>query len=109
MRKNSLTKPTWNTLKIRLFRTHTQEARTRSACSNFKNAYDPECISKAKFSNFKLLVTLSNNTEAGKKSVLLIHPIGYDRSGQNKLMRDEELISRKAEHLSTVRRHILIM
>ena len=36
-----------------------------------------------------------------QESVLPIHPITYDRSGQNKLMRDEELISRKAEHLST--------
>ena len=35
--------------------------------------------------------------------MLLNHPIGYDRSGQNKLMRDEELISRKVEHLSTVK------
>ena len=36
-----------------------------------------------------------------KKSGQLIHPIGHDRSGQNKWVRDEELISRKAEHLST--------
>ena len=31
---------------------------------------------------------------------LLIHPIGQDRSGQKKSVRDKELISRKAEHLS---------
>ena len=43
--------------------------------------------------NFKLLVTLPNNAEAGKRA-----SIEYDLSGQNKLMRDEEL--RKAEHLS---------
>ena len=35
-----------------------------------------------------------------KESVLLTHPIEYDLSGKNKLMRDEEL--RKAEHLSNV-------
>ena len=35
-----------------------------------------------------------------KESVLLTHPIEYDLSGQNKLMRDKEL--RKAEHLSNV-------
>ena len=39
--------------------------------------------SKREISNFKLLVTLPNNKRA-KESVLLIHPIGYDRSGQNK-------------------------
>ena len=46
-------------------------------------------------------MTLPTNTEAGKESVLLIHPIGYDRSGQNKSLRDEEL--RNAEHLSTTK------
>ena len=35
-----------------------------------------------------------------KESVLLIHPIRYDRSGQNKSVRGEGLISRKSEHLS---------
>ena len=35
-----------------------------------------------------------------KESVLLTHPIEYDLSGQNKLMRDKEL--RKVEHLSNV-------
>ena len=54
--------------------------------------------SKKRNSNFKLLVALPNNVEAGK-TVLLIHPIKYDRSGQNKLMHYKEL--RKAEHLST--------
>ena len=33
--------------------------------------------------------------------MLLIQPIGYDRSGQNKSVHDEELISRKSENLST--------
>ena len=33
--------------------------------------------------------------------MLLIHPIGYDRGGQNKSVHNEELISRKSEHLST--------
>ena len=35
-----------------------------------------------------------------KESLLLIHPIGYNRGGQNKSVRDEEFTSRKAEHLS---------
>ena len=33
--------------------------------------------------------------------MLLIHPIGYDRSGQNRSLGNEELISRKAEYRST--------
>ena len=32
--------------------------------------------------------------------MLLIHPIGYNRSEQNKSVRDEELIYKKVEHLS---------
>ena len=36
-----------------------------------------------------------------RESVLLISPIGYDRSGQNKVVHNEELISRKSEHVST--------
>ena len=36
-----------------------------------------------------------------KDSVLLIHSIEYDRSEQNKSVDDEELISRKSEHLPT--------
>ena len=43
--------------------------------------------------DFKLLVTLPNNAEVGKRV-----SIEYDLSGHNKLMRDEGL--RKAEHLS---------
>ena len=56
---------------------------------------------KSKVSNFELLVTLPNNTEAGKIVSATDHPIGYDRIGQNKSVHDEELISRKSEHLST--------
>ena len=57
--------------------------------------------SKKRSSNFELLMTLRNNAEAGTRSVLPIHPIKYNRSGQNKLVHDEELI--KAEHLSMVK------
>ena len=66
-------------------------------------------LSKREISNFKLLVTLSSRgifyfrkiRKRIKESVLLIHPIGYDLRRQNKSMRNEELMSRKAEHLST--------
>ena len=40
-----------------------------------------------------------------KESKLLIHPFGYDRSRQNKSLRDEEL--RKVEHLSTTN-HLIV-
>ena len=68
-RKNSLTLPTWNTLKIKLFQTDHKR-----------------CVPAV-------------HAQVKKKSVLLVHSIEYDRSGQNKPMRDEEL--RKAEYLST--------
>ena len=57
---------------------------------------------RSEISKFKLLVTLPNIIQKrAKKSVLPIYPIGYDRSGQKKSVRDEELICRKAEHFST--------
>ena len=60
-----------------------QVVRTTSASAQF--------FKKHKTLNaFQLLVTLPNNTEAGKKSVPLTHPIGYDRSQHNTLMRDRE-------------------
>ena len=43
-----------------------------------------------------------------KKSVQLIHPIGHGGSRQKKSMRDEELISRNAEHLTIVKYHTLV-
>ena len=57
---------------------------------------------KKRNSNFKLLVTLPNNAEAGKRVSVTdsSHRIRPER--QNKSMRDEEL--RKAEHLSNVKR-----
>ena len=45
----------------------------------------------------------SENTERVKKSVQLIYPIRLDRSRQKKSMRNKELLSRKAEHLTIVK------
>ena len=66
---------------------------------------------KSETSNSRLLVHLIwlgyflffEIKERMKQSVHMIHPIGHDRSRQNKSMRDEELISRKAEHLTIVK------
>ena len=98
MRTNSLTLPTWNTLRIWLFQTHHKRCVPAVHAQVLKRIRFPECISKAKFSNFKLLVTLPNNTGAGKKSVPLIHP--SDTTGAVRT-RNKEIIARKAEHLST--------
>ena len=100
MRKNSLTLSTWNTVELGYFRHITSSAYQQCMLKNLKRIRFPECISKAKFliSNYWRPYRIIRKWE--KESVLLIHPIAYDRSGQNKSVRDEELISRKAEHLS---------
>ena len=85
MEKNDPRMSSWNTIETRLSGkvvSKTSQVRISSACSNFKP--HKGMYSKSEMSNFKLL----------------FHPIGQDRSGPNKSVRDKELISKKAEHLS---------
>ena len=92
MKKNDPTLPAWNTIETRLPGKVVFEntARAYQQCK-LKFQTHEGMHSKSKISNFKLLV----------------HPIeqdifyfGQDMNGQKKLVRDKELISRKAEHFS---------
>ena len=114
IRKNSLTLPTC--LNDCFKNITSTVVRTSSACSSFFQTHgeDPSLIYAAQKRNFKFQATgsphlagvfpFSEIKERMKKSVQLIHPpTGHGRSRQNKSMRDEELISRKAEHLTIVK------
>ena len=73
MKKNDLMLPTWNTLdwatRVDCFKT--SQVRTSNAYSSFKpHKEDPSLINASQKQNFKfqtILVTLPNNTEAGKR------------------------------------------
>ena len=88
-----------------------QVMRTSSACSSFETHEDLSLVYALQKRNFKFQATGSPHLAGifpifqkygtDKKSVQFIHSIGHDRSGQNKSMRDEELI--KAEHFSIVK------